>query len=117
MERNLHDCLAVAKNLFVNPKLVPGGGAIEMEVSSRLDKLATQVEGLAQLPFRAVAFALEVIPKTLCQNCGVDVVRTITELRSKHNSPEGKFWGIEGNSGKLMDMRDANVWEPVAVKQ
>jgi len=47
MERNLHDCLAVAKNIFVNPKLVPGGGAIEMEVSSRLDKIATQVEGLA----------------------------------------------------------------------
>jgi len=40
MERNLHDCLAVAKNIFVNPKLVPGGGAIEMEVSARLDKLA-----------------------------------------------------------------------------
>jgi T-complex protein 1 subunit gamma len=37
MERNLTDCLAVAKNIFVNPKLVPGGGALEMEVSSRLD--------------------------------------------------------------------------------
>jgi len=36
MERNLHDCLAVAKNLFVNPRLVPGGGALEMELSSRL---------------------------------------------------------------------------------
>lgn len=33
MERNLHDCLAVAKNLFIHPKIVPGGGAIEMEVS------------------------------------------------------------------------------------
>jgi len=37
MERNLTDCLAVAKNIFVNPKLVPGGGALEMEVSARLD--------------------------------------------------------------------------------
>ncbi len=43
MERNLHDCLAVAKNIFVNPKLVPGGGAIEMEVATRLDKLAPSV--------------------------------------------------------------------------
>jgi len=41
MERNLMDCLAVAKNIFVNPKLVCGGGAIEMEVSSRLDKMAS----------------------------------------------------------------------------
>jgi len=68
------------------------------------------------MPFRAVAFALEAIPKTLAQNCGVDVVRTITELRAKHSNPDGKFYGIEGNLGKIMDMREANVWEPVAVK-
>lgn len=46
MERNLHDCMAVAKNIFINPKLVPGGGAMEMEVASRLDKLATDYTGL-----------------------------------------------------------------------
>lgn len=53
MERNLHDCLAVAKNIFVNPKLVPGGGAIEMEVSSHLERISSSIEGLHQLPFRA----------------------------------------------------------------
>jgi T-complex protein 1 subunit gamma len=47
MERNLNDCLAVSKNIFVDPKLVPGGGAIEMEVSSRLEKIASSVEGIA----------------------------------------------------------------------
>ena len=46
MERNLHDCLAVAKNIFVNPKLVPGGGAIEMEVASYLEKISSSVDGL-----------------------------------------------------------------------
>lgn len=46
MERNLHDCLAVAKNLFVNPKIVPGGGAIEMEIAHRLEKISNTVEGL-----------------------------------------------------------------------
>lgn len=65
MERNLHDCLAVAKNIFVNPKLVPGGGAIEMEVSAHLERISSSIEGLHQLPFRAVAYALETIPKTL----------------------------------------------------
>jgi len=68
------------------------------------------------LPFRAVAYALEVIPKTLAQNCGVDVVRTITELRAKHNSADGRFFGIDGNHGKIMDMRETNIWEPIAVK-
>lgn len=116
MERNLHDCLAVAKNIFVNPKLVPGGGAIEMEVAARLDKMAAEVEGLQQLPFRAVGFALETIPKTLAQNCGIDVVRTITELRSTHQKPEGKYFGIDGVEGKIRDMNTSEVWEPVAVK-
>jgi chaperonin GroEL (HSP60 family) len=48
-----------------------------------------------------VGYALEVIPKTLAQNCGVDVVRTITELRAKHSQPDGKYFGIEGNTGKI----------------
>jgi T-complex protein 1 subunit gamma len=46
MERNLHDCLGVAKNIFTNPKLIPGGGAIEMELSARLNDYAKNVEGL-----------------------------------------------------------------------
>jgi len=45
MERNLHDCLAVARNLMINPKLVPGGGAIEMELSHRLTEKAKTVDG------------------------------------------------------------------------
>jgi len=57
-----------------------------------------------------------VIPKTLAQNCGVDVVRIITELRSKHAKPEGKNFGIEGNSGKIADMSQEKVWEPALVK-
>jgi len=46
MERNLHDCLAVAKNIFVQPLIVPGGGAIEMQISHELEKISNQVEGL-----------------------------------------------------------------------
>lgn len=116
MERNLTDCLAVAKNIFVNPKLVPGGGALEMEVSARLDQKSSTIEGLEQLPYRAVAGALEVIPKTLAQNCGVDVVRTITELRAKHQNEDGRYYGIEGNSGKIVNMKEEKIWEPLAVR-
>jgi len=47
MERNLHDCLAVSKNIFCDAKLLPGGGAVEMEVSHRLLEKAKTIEGLA----------------------------------------------------------------------
>jgi len=116
MERNLHDCLAVARNIHINPKLVPGGGAIEMELSQRLGEKAKAWEGPEQLPMKALALGLEVIPRTLAQNCGADVVRVITELRSKHSTPEGKWMGIDGNLGKVANMKEANVWEPVVVK-
>jgi len=46
MERNLHDCLAVARNIMINPKLVPGGGATEMELSYRLGEKAKTLESL-----------------------------------------------------------------------
>lgn len=59
---------------------------------------------------------MECIPKTLALNCGVDVVRTITSLRAKHQSEAGKYFGIDGNSGKIVNMMEAKIWEPVAVK-
>lgn len=56
VERNLHDALAVTRNILISPKLVPGGGAIEMEVSQKLNEKAKTVEGLQQLPLRAGFF-------------------------------------------------------------
>jgi len=65
IERNLHDAMGVARNVLQNPKLVPGGGALEMEISCRLTELATKVEGVHQWPYKALASAFEVIPRTL----------------------------------------------------
>lgn len=57
-----------------------------------------------------VGYALEVIPKTLATNCGMDVVRIITELRAKH-AEQGNFnFGIDGNNKKISDMSEINVW-------
>ena len=65
VERNLHDAMGVARNVMLNPRLVPGGGALEMELSSRLTELSKNIEGMQQWPFKALASALEVIPRTL----------------------------------------------------
>jgi T-complex protein 1 subunit gamma len=46
IERNLHDAMGVARNVLQNPRLVPGGGALEMELSCRLTELSTKVEGI-----------------------------------------------------------------------
>jgi len=116
MERNFHDAIGVARNLYKFPRLLPGGGAIEMELSHRLTQRATNVEGIEQLPYKALALALEIIPRTLAENCGCDVIRSITELRGKHGKEGGMFWGINGETGEIGCMKSIGVWEPMAVK-
>jgi T-complex protein 1 subunit gamma len=120
MERNLQDAMCVGRNILADPKLVPGGGAFEMELSSRLIEKSKTVEGLYQLPYQAVALALEVIPRTLSQNCGAEVIRVITDLRSKHSdkSDDNKlYYGVNGFTGKVTDMKDLSVWDTLAVKK
>lgn len=114
-ERNLQDALHVARNILLEPKLVPGGGAVEMAVSYALTEKGKSVEGIGQWPYRAVAQALEVIPRTLAQNCGANTIRTLTALRAKHVAG-GTNWGINGETGQLADMSELGIWEPLTVK-
>ncbi|XP_046686214.1 T-complex protein 1 subunit gamma-like [Homalodisca vitripennis] len=115
-ERNLQDALHVARNIMLQPRLVPGGGAVEMAVSKALLEKGKSVEGVAQWPYRAVAQALEVIPRTLAQNCGgANTIRTLTALRAKH-ATGGTSWGINGETGAIVDMKELGIWEPLAVK-
>jgi len=116
VERNLQDAMNVVRNVIVNPYLVPGGGACEMALSVALNEKAREVEGVAAWPYRAVAKALEVIPRTLIQNCGASTIRVLTELRAKHAGGANVTWGVDGNSGKIVDMEELGIWEPLAVK-
>ena len=117
VERNLHDAMGVARNVVKDPRLLPGGGAVEMAISHHLQEKAVALEGVESWPYRAVGSALEVIPRTLAQNCGANVIRTITKLRAKHmEGPDSSTFGIDGNTGSIVDMKELGVWEPYAVK-
>jgi len=117
VERNLQDALNVARNLWQEPCLVPGGGATEMEVANHLNQKAKALNGVIQWPYKAIVSALEVIPRTLAQNCGANTIRVLTALRAKHAAgPENKNWGINGETGELTDMEQLGIWEPLAVK-
>ena len=123
IDRNLADAMAVARNVIFHPFLSPGGGATEMAVSVRLAQKAKAVEGVAQWPYKAIAEAMEVIPRTLIQNSGSSPIRVLTQLRAKHaedanknGAQGGGSWGIDGDAGKIVDMKEFGVWEPQAVK-
>lgn len=120
IERNLQDAMQVVRNIVYNPQLLPGGGATEMALAVALRKQGQTLQGIQQGPFMAVGDALEVIPRTLAQNCGVSVIRTITELRAKHAAAavasEKCYVGVNGVTGDLVDMHELGIWEPFSVK-
>ena len=77
---------------------------------------AAQMTGVQQWPFISLGKALEVIPRTLAQNCGANVIRQMTVLRAKHRTLEESSWGIDGNTGALSDMKELGILEPYNVK-
>lgn len=88
IDRNLADAMSVARNVVFNPTLAPGGGAAEMAISVGLQAKARSITGVEGWPFRAVADAMEVIPRTLVQNSGGNAIRVLTELRV------GNYFGL-----------------------
>ncbi|CDJ65700.1 TCP-1/cpn60 family chaperonin, putative [Eimeria necatrix] len=120
VERNLQDALNVARNILLDGKLLPGGGAPEMAVAARLLDKAKSLDSLHQYSYRAVASALEVIPRTLAQNCGANVVKVMTDLRASHSrldSPEAACIGVDGETGEVCDMSKKMVWDCLSVKE
>merc|ERR1719391_951205 len=116
MDRNLQDAMCVTRNILLNPKILPGGGATEMAVSVKLNELADKIDGVMAYPYRAVAEALEIIPRTLIQNCGQQPIKLLTELRAKHSEEGGKHFGVNGKTGEIVDMNELGIWEPFVVK-
>jgi len=117
IERNLADAMLSARNLLLEPKLVPGGGATEMELACRLKDNAKKIDGMKAYAYYAVAEAMEVIPRTLMSNCGVDVVRFMTQLRAKHSEPGvGACMGINGVTGEIVDVKEGKIMDTFNVK-
>ncbi|KAF8585785.1 T-complex protein 1 [Ramaria rubella] len=115
IDRNLADAMSVARNVVFNPTLVPGGGACELAINVALQARARGVVGAESAVFSAVADAMEVIPRTLVQNAGGNPIRVLTELKAKHVNGEHS-WGIDGETGKAVDMKIYGLYESSSVK-
>ncbi len=116
-ERAMTDSLSVVSDVIENSKIVAGGGAVEVEVAKELRKYATSVGGREQLAIETFADAVEVIPKTLAENAGLEAIDIIVELRSAHEKPQGKHMGINVFNGKVQSSLDNGVIEPAVVKE
>ncbi|MEM4156278.1 MAG: thermosome subunit beta, partial [Archaeoglobaceae archaeon] len=91
VERSLTDAVKVTKTAVESGKIVAGGGAPEMELSLRLKQWAPSVGGREQLAIEAFASALEVIPRTLAENAGIDPIDILVELRKFHEGGRARY--------------------------
>lgn len=116
-ERALKDALSVVADVVQKPKVVTGGGAAEAEVSKRLKQYATKVGGREQLAIEAFADTLDMIPKTLAENAGLDPIDTLVALRTAHEKKDGVDQGVDVFKGGVKDLSKQGVIEPVKVKE
>jgi thermosome len=114
--RALDDAIGVVKCALEEGKIVAGGGATEIELAKRLRKFAETVAGREQLAVKAFADALEVIPRTLAENSGLDPIDMLVKLRAAHEKEGGEVCGLDVFEGEVIDMLEKGVVEPLKVK-
>lgn len=114
-ERSLHDAIMIVRRAVKNDAVVAGGGAIEMELSKYLRDVSRSIAGKEQLIIGAMAKALEVIPRQLCDNAGFDATNILNKLRQKH-AQSNCWYGVDILAEDISDNYLACVWEPAVVK-
>ena len=115
IERAMTDAVGDVAAALKTGLVVGGAGAPEIELSMALRRYANSLSGREQLAVEAFANAMEVIPKTLVENAGLDPIDTMTDLRSAHSKKQ-KWAGIDVFSGKVMDAWKRGVIEPLKIK-
>ncbi|QLK27849.1 TCP-1/cpn60 chaperonin family protein [Natrinema zhouii] len=115
IDRAIEDSLGVVRTTVEDGKVLAGGGAPEIDVSLSLRDYADSVGGREQLAVEAFADALEVIPRTLAENAGLDPIDSLVELRSAHDGGDTGA-GLDAYTGDTIDMDAEGVYEPLRVK-
>ncbi|MBD3172073.1 thermosome subunit [Candidatus Bathyarchaeota archaeon] len=116
-ERALNDALYVISDVAEVPQMVAGGGSIELEMAKAVRAHAEQVGGREQLAIEAFAEALEIIPRTLTENAGLDILDTMVALRAAHAKEGGIYMGVNVFDEGVIDMLEQGVVEPKVVKE
>ena len=116
IERNINDAIHAVTNAIKDGKVLPGGGAAEIDLALKLRDYAKTVGGREQLAIESFAEALESVPAALAENAGLDPIDILVELRAAHEQGKTSY-GIDVYEGKVKDMYELGVIEPLKVKK
>ena len=115
IERAVEDAIGVVASTVEDGKVVVGGGAPEIAIAKGLKDYAETISGREQLAVTAFAEALEVVPRTLAENAGLDSIDSLVDLRAAHE--DSIYMGLNVFEGGVTDMKEAGVIEPQRVKK
>ncbi|MEM2479064.1 MAG: TCP-1/cpn60 chaperonin family protein, partial [Candidatus Pacearchaeota archaeon] len=116
IERAIKDGLGDIASALNEGSVVPGGGAVEIELAKRLREYASKFKGREQLAIEAFADALEVIPRTLAENAGLDPIDVLTELKARHEKNPNIGLDLRKEEGYIVDALKAGIVEPTKIK-
>jgi len=116
LERSVDDAVNNFKLLTKDKRMVPGAGAVEVELSKRLSEKAEQCPGMDQYGINCLSKAYESIPRQLATNSGNDPSKAISKLLAAHSALEGECIGINVDSGELMDAAEAQIYDHILIK-
>ncbi len=115
VKRAMEDAIGDVAAALKYGSVVGGAGSVEEELAKELRKFANSLSGREQLAVQSFAEAIEVIPRTLAENAGLDPIDILAELKAEHD--KGKKWaGIDVFSGKVIDAWKLGVVEPLKIK-
>jgi thermosome len=115
VERTLEDSIGSVAAALEEGYVVPGAGATETEVALRLREYANTVGGREQLAIETFADAIEIVPRTLAENAGMDAIQVLVDLRSEHENGN-KSTGVLVDEGEIRDASAEGAVEPLRVK-
>lgn len=118
VERAFDDAMGVALRLSKEPRLLPGGGAIQTHLARHLRAFASSQSGREQMAIEAYAAALEIVPRTLAENSGLDPIDAVLGLSAAQAAKDGGAWvGLDIGSGQNAKMDELGVFDPLFVSR
>jgi len=116
LERGINDAIDVVSTTVSDGRVLAGGGAPEVEIASRLRDYADSVSGREQLAVEAFADSLELVPRVLAENAGLDSIDLLVDLRAEHESGDTHA-GLNAFTGTVEDTYEAGIVEPAHAKE
>lgn len=116
-KRSMHDALCVVRNLVRDNRVVYGGGAAEISCALAVSKEADNIKTIEQYAFRAFSDALEIVPIALAENCGLNAIQTLTEIKARQVSENNPALGVNCNENGAGDMKEMSVIETLHSKK